>query len=418
MATASIGQITYNTATRLFTLEAILTGFSGVASGVFRVYAPDNTYYYSIGNSQATFTDPSSSSAPDITDSSLLCVNQINIPKDVYGETQMNDYRFELSVSGFDSAAPTVPIVVIADTYDYQFVFVRPLPIAAVLADNYSSIFSVIDNTNYSVNGVLPTNNFAINGTILVNTNTITNISDTSNLDIGMFVTGTGIPFGTTILSKDSASVLLSNSATIGSVAYNFIVSATYKQITVIFPTGIMNANVNITGLAPELLPNLTINNDADVNARTYQTTNNYVKVNPAYVGEWSVRLDATLTYYYNNNKVKIIAVLYDLQTYQLDQTIDLVKQGVAIDNIYNNYATFKYKHPERARLYLAKWRTCLDLYLTMTAMINGGNIGRASYYADELNIEAELNNIVTISGTRITPINSNIGNPIILNQS
>jgi hypothetical protein len=53
-----------------------------------------------------------------------------------------------------------------------------------------------------------------------------------------------------------------------------------------------------------------------------------------------------------------------------------------------------------------------------MTVMINGGNIGRASYYADELNIEAELNNIVTISGTRITPINSNIGNPIILNQS
>lgn len=342
MATVSIGTITFDIATRYFTLQAVLTNFGGAsASGVFRILAPDGTYYYSPNNSLTTFNTPSSATYPDITLVNNSSSNIIGIPLGVLGEPQVGTYRFELNVSGFDVSAPTTPILVSATPYFYDYSFKKPTAIISGLADNYSSLLTVVDNTTYTVNEVNPS---------------IT------------------------------------------------------KSIEIVFPTGILDAG----NVAPSLLPDYA-NELAD---RTYTTTNSSTAISPSYVGTWLISLDATLIYSFLSGKVLIRTVISDSKTIVLEQTIDLVKQWAGMANLWNNYFAYENKNLERERHYFTKIDRANRYYIAETAAINGGDLNSASKFSLKLNEELELNLIDQVSGTQILPINTSIGNPILLNQS
>lgn len=77
--------------------------------------------------------------------------------------------------------------------------------------------------------------NYSLNGTTSIGSNTINSISDTSNLEAGMFVRGTGVPTGATIQSKTSNSVTFTGTPATASgtvsIDYGFEIIFDYPPI-------------------------------------------------------------------------------------------------------------------------------------------------------------------------------------------
>jgi hypothetical protein len=73
--------------------------------------------------------------------------------------------------------------------------------------------------------------NYSKTATRTISSNTLTLIASTVELEIGMFVEGTGIPDGTTIVSKTSSTVVMSANATANgavSISFGFRISFDY----------------------------------------------------------------------------------------------------------------------------------------------------------------------------------------------
>jgi len=77
--------------------------------------------------------------------------------------------------------------------------------------------------------------NYALNGTTSIGSNTVTGIADTSSIENGMFVRGTGIPTGALVTGKTVNSVTFSGAAATAngtvSIAYGFEIIFDYPPI-------------------------------------------------------------------------------------------------------------------------------------------------------------------------------------------
>ncbi len=77
--------------------------------------------------------------------------------------------------------------------------------------------------------------NYSYNGTTAIASNIITAIADTSFIEAGMFVRGTGVPTGATVVSKTSSTVTFSGTAAAAngtvSIDYGFEIVFDYPPI-------------------------------------------------------------------------------------------------------------------------------------------------------------------------------------------
>lgn len=83
-------------------------------------------------------------------------------------------------------------------------------------ADNADANRGNIDKPYATVEYVLANvpNSGSITGDTNSGTNTIVNVADTSNIEVGQFITGTNIPYNSVVISKTASTVVLSQTAT------------------------------------------------------------------------------------------------------------------------------------------------------------------------------------------------------------
>jgi hypothetical protein len=134
---------------------------------------------------------------------------------------------------------------------------------------------------------------FSLTGNTTINSTSVTNISSTTNIIAGMTVTGTGIPANTTVVSKTSTSIIISNQATATGTAVSLSFTApanntfivTFNTGTSVNPTNVtktMTFTGSATGTATLLSSILsTINTSVSGYgvATVTQTTSGYLKI-------------------------------------------------------------------------------------------------------------------------------------------
>lgn len=149
-----------------------------------------------------------------------------------------------------------------------------------------------------------------ITASTTITSNTLTSVSDTTNVEVGQYLTGLGIPYNTVVVSKTVDTIVLSKNATASNVG--IVATIWYNTEVCCQGSFAVTANINRNAITFSTTSFAKLSATSSV-IMTYTDTNNYLIPCQTLKGNWSILMSgsAQLITYMFSTDIAVTDVAY-----------------------------------------------------------------------------------------------------------